>query len=101
MDTDHSRAIMRTIRTLIPVVGLALGLAVTVDAQSGGAAATPTGYAKATKPLILDLSKFQKEKFVTWDKISGTVTDPEGKPAPQVRVSLFPSFVPTEKHTYS
>ena len=92
---------MRTIRTLIPAVGLALGLAVTVDAQSGGAATTPTGDAKATEPLILDLSKFQKEKFVTGDKISGTVSDPEGKPAPQVRVSLFPAFSPTEKQTDS
>jgi Carboxypeptidase regulatory-like domain len=92
---------MRTIRTLVSAVGLALGLAVTVDAQSGGAAATPTGDAKATEPLILDLSKFQKEKFVTGDKISGTVTDPEGKPAPQVRVSLFPAFSPTEKQTDS
>src|ERR1035437_482911 len=92
---------MRTIRTLIPVVGLALGLAVTVDAQSGGAAATPTGDAKATEPLVLDLSSFQKEKFVTGDKISGTVTNPDGKPAPQVRVSLFPAFSPTEKQTDS
>jgi protocatechuate 3,4-dioxygenase beta subunit len=32
-------------------------------------------------------------------KIAGTVTDPEGKPAPKVQVSLFPSFQPTEKQT--
>jgi protocatechuate 3,4-dioxygenase beta subunit len=34
-------------------------------------------------------------------KITGTVADPEGKPAPNVRVSLFPSFSPTEKQTDS
>ena len=32
-------------------------------------------------------------------RISGTVTDPEGKPAPRVRVSLFPSYSPVEKQT--
>lgn len=34
-------------------------------------------------------------------KISGTVTDLEGKPAPSVRVSLFPSFSAAEKQTDS
>ncbi len=34
-------------------------------------------------------------------RISGTVTDPEGKPAPSVRVSLFPSFSAAEKQTDS
>ncbi len=34
-------------------------------------------------------------------KISGTVTDPTGRPAPQARVSLFPGFSQTEKQTDS
>jgi hypothetical protein len=59
------------------VVGLALGLVSTVDAQLGGAATASA------------------------NEINGLVTDPEGKPAPQVRVSLFPSFSPTERQTDS
>jgi hypothetical protein len=35
------------------------------------------------------------------NEITGTVTDPEGNPAPQVRVGLFPSFSPTERQTDS
>jgi protocatechuate 3,4-dioxygenase beta subunit len=34
-------------------------------------------------------------------KVAGTVTDPEGKPAPKVLVSLFLSFSPAEKRTDS
>jgi hypothetical protein len=63
---------MRTIRILIPVVGLALGLAATVNAQSGGAATAPAGESKGTEALVLDLSKFQKEKFVTAGKTNSS-----------------------------
>jgi hypothetical protein len=55
---------MRTIETFSVVVGLAFA----VTAQSVGAAAAPSGESKNTEPLILDLSKFQKEKFITNDK---------------------------------
>ena len=34
-------------------------------------------------------------------RITGKVTDLDGKPAPRVRVSLFPSFSPSEKQTDS
>jgi uncharacterized GH25 family protein len=34
-------------------------------------------------------------------KVTGTVADPEGKPATKVLVGLFPSFSPTEKQTDS
>ena len=37
----------------------------------------------------------------TASKISGKVTDPDGKPAPKVLVSLFPSFAAAEKQTDS
>ena len=63
---------MRTIQTFSLVVGLALGLASGVNAQSGGATATPAGAANGTEPLILDLSKFQKEKFITQDKTNAS-----------------------------
>ena len=46
------------------VFGLALGLATAVNAQSGVVTTAPTGEIKGTEPLILDLSRFQKEKFV-------------------------------------
>jgi hypothetical protein len=59
---------MRTIQTFIPVVGLALGLASVVSA----AEAAPAGEIKATEPLTLDLSSFQKEKFVTGDKTNAS-----------------------------
>ena len=64
---------MRTIRTLILIVGFFLGLAVTVDAQSGAAASAPAGGGNGAKPLILDLSSFQKEKFVTGDKTNASI----------------------------
>jgi hypothetical protein len=63
---------MRTIQTFIPVVGLALGLAAAVNAQSPTAAAAPARAIKGTEPLILDLSGFQKEKFVTGDKTNAS-----------------------------
>jgi protocatechuate 3,4-dioxygenase beta subunit len=47
------------------IFGLALVLALSANAQPGGTATTPGSQAKSTEPLILDLSKFQKEKFVT------------------------------------
>ncbi len=34
-------------------------------------------------------------------RITGQVTDPDGKPAPKVRVSLFPSFTSAERQTDS
>jgi hypothetical protein len=68
---------VRRRKTLSLVVGLALGLVSTVDAQLGGAATASA------------------------NEINGLVTDPEGKPAPQVRVSLFPSFSPAEKQADS
>jgi hypothetical protein len=49
---------MRTKRTFGVIIGLALGLASTGSAQPGGEA-------KSTGLLILDFSKYQKEKFVT------------------------------------
>jgi hypothetical protein len=52
---------MKTIRTFALVLGLASGLAPAAAAQSGGAA-------NGTQPLMLDLSKFQREKFVTEGK---------------------------------
>ena len=48
---------MRTNQTFMLVFGLALSLAASPAAESGG-----------TEPFMLDLSKFQKEKFVTNDK---------------------------------
>src|ERR1035437_5164708 len=64
MDTDEHRAIMRTNQTFSLVVGLVLGLASAISA--------PAGDAKGTEPLILDLSSFQKEKFVTGDKTNAS-----------------------------
>ena len=63
---------MRRKHTFSLVVGLALGLASAVNAQSGGAAAAPAGAATGTDTFILDLSKVQKEKFVTQDKTNAS-----------------------------
>jgi len=63
---------MRTIQAFIPVVGLALGLVSAVGAPAGGATTTPAGEIKSTEPLILDLSGFQKEKFVTGGKTNAS-----------------------------
>jgi protocatechuate 3,4-dioxygenase beta subunit len=59
---------MRNIQTFSLLAGLALGLASAASASAGGAATTPAGVTTDTKPLILDLSRFQKEKFVTGEK---------------------------------
>ena len=59
---------MRNIQTFSLFAGLVLGLASAASASAGGAAATPAGVTTDTKPLILDLSRFQKEKFVTGEK---------------------------------
>jgi hypothetical protein len=63
---------MRTIQTFIPLVGLALGLASAISAPAGGAATTPAGEIKGTEPLMLDLSSFQKENFVTGNKTNAS-----------------------------
>jgi hypothetical protein len=49
-----------------------LGLACAVGAPAGGAATTPIVDTKDIKPLILDLSRFQKEKFVTGGKTNAS-----------------------------
>jgi len=63
---------MRTNQTFSVVFGLALGLACGVNAQSGSGATAPVGEAKATEPLILDLSGVQKEKFVADGKTNAS-----------------------------
>jgi Carboxypeptidase regulatory-like domain len=49
---------MQTNQTLGVIIGLALGLVSAVSAQ-------PSGGARGTEPLMLDFSKYPKEKFVT------------------------------------
>ena len=63
---------MRTIRTLIPLSGLVAALAAGGGAQSGAATQVPTGSTERTEPLTLDLSSFQKEKFVTQGKTNAS-----------------------------
>ena len=82
---------MRTKRAFVIIIGLALGLASTGNAQPGGDTniiiqLDASGTVAASRSSI---------------KISGTVTGPDDKPAPQVRVSLFPSFSQAEKQTDS
>ena len=56
---------MRTNQTFGIILGLALGLTYTVNAQPGGAAPIFGWEVRAAEPLLLDFSKFPKEKFVT------------------------------------
>jgi hypothetical protein len=80
---------VRTRRTYRLIIGLALGLASTGSAQPGGDTNT-TIQLDASATVVAARSSI---------KISGTVTGPDDKPAPQVRVSLFPSFSQAEKQT--
>jgi hypothetical protein len=81
---------MRTKRAFGIIIGLALGLASTSSAEGGDTNIAiqlgTSGTVVASRSSI---------------KISGTVTGPDDKPAPQVRVSLFPSFSQAEKQTDS
>ena len=74
MGAVRPRTILRTIRT---IGGLVLGLGLAASAPAGDAATTTAG------------------------QINGLVTDPEGKPASNVQVSVLPSFSEVEKQTDS
>jgi hypothetical protein len=76
------------------VVWLALGLVSGGQAQPAG---TASG-GDTNVALQLGTARTMAGSG-TSAKISGTVTDPEGKPAPKARVSLFPSYSPVEKQT--
>src|ERR1017187_9466783 len=81
---------MRTKRALGIIIGLALGLAPAISAE-GGDTDIPVQLG-ASEALVASRSSI---------KISGTVTGPDDQPAPQVRVSLFPSFSQAEKQADS
>lgn len=73
MDTDKHRAFMRTIQSLIPLVGLAFGLPSAVSARLSDAATTPTSNGKGAEPLMLDVAQFCKEPLVGGDKTNGSI----------------------------
>jgi hypothetical protein len=79
---------MRKKRTFGVIIGLALGLASTGRAERDD---TNITIQLGTSGTVVASSI----------KISGTVTSPDDTPAPQVRVSLFPSFSQAEKLTDS
>ena len=81
---------MRTKRALGIIIGLALGLAPAISAE-GGDTDIPV-QPGASEAFVASRSSI---------KISGTVTGPDDQPAPQVRVSLFPSFSQAEKQADS
>jgi Carboxypeptidase regulatory-like domain len=87
---------MRISRTFRLLAGLALGLVFTVSAQPSPAASSPSGETKITIQLGTSGTVVASGGSI---KISGTVVDPQGKPAPAARVSLFPSFSAAEKQT--
>ena len=96
---------MRTQQAFGIIIGLALAVASAGSARPGGEAKTnsvelapgPTNRLEVeitapAGPVVASGSSI---------KISGTVTGPDDKPAPQARVSLFPSFSQAEKQTDS
>lgn len=96
---------MRAKRAFGIIIGLALAVASAGSARPGGEAKTnsvelepgPTNRLEVeitapAGPVVASRSSI---------KISGTVTGPDDKPAPQARVSLFPSFSQAEKQTDS
>jgi protocatechuate 3,4-dioxygenase beta subunit len=78
---------MRVIRTFSVLVGLAFA----ATAQSFG----DTNITVQAEAREADVGAKSASR------ITGKVTGPDGKPASQVRVSLFPSFSPAEKQTDS
>jgi hypothetical protein len=87
---------MRANQTIILLLALGLASAVsapTDDAANAAAVATNIAIQPGTSGTVAASS--------TGIKITGTVTDPEGKPAPKVLVSLVGYFSPTGKQTDS
>jgi len=98
-----------TERIFTIIIGVALGLAsaasgplrVQAYSPNGSSHGDPTAEAGDTNITIQLPSTRAPAASGSNMKISGTVTGPDDRPAPQVRVSLFPSFSAAEKQTDS